>query len=103
MTRKHHRFIALALVLIVAAILAPSASARPIDQVGPASLPASSSTEASTPASQVEVVRAPSSGFDWGDAGIGAGAVFALTMIGIGGALVVSNRHHREDPPATRA
>ena len=83
MTRKHHRFIALALVLIVAAILAPSASARPIDQVGPASLPASSSTVASTPASQV--------------------AVFALTMIGIGGALVVRTRHHREDPPATLA
>lgn len=42
-------------------------------------------------------------GLDWGDAGIGAGAVFALTMIGIGGALVVRNRHHREDPPATLA
>jgi hypothetical protein len=103
MTLKHHRFIAVALVLIVAAILVPAASARPIDQVGPASLPVSSPRDASPPASQVEVVRTPSSGFDWGDAGIGAGAVFALTMIGVGGALVVSNHRHREESPATVA
>lgn len=41
-----------------------------------------------------------SSGFDWGDAGIGAGGAFALTMIGLGGVLTATNRrgttpHHR--------
>jgi len=35
-------------------------------------------------------------GFDWGDAGIGAGAGFAVTMIGLGGALVISSRRRRE-------
>jgi hypothetical protein len=33
-----------------------------------------------------------SGGFDWGDAGIGAGAVFGLVLIGAGGTLVVTHR-----------
>ena len=37
----------------------------------------------------------PGSSFDWGDAGIGAAGGFALSMIGIGGALVVSARRTR--------
>jgi hypothetical protein len=41
--------------------------------------------------------------FDWGDAGIGAGAGFALTMIGLGGLLVLSNRRHRPEQPAPTA
>ena len=125
MTLKQHQFTALGLVLIMAAILAPSASAQPIDQVGPGSLPASSSGESATAPRQVlpnpdnqqpasgsaavdpSTVRlvpaAPNTGFDWGDAGIGAGGAFALTMIGIGGALVLSNRRHRDARPATTA
>ena len=148
MTLKQHQFTALGLVLIMAAILAPSASAQPIDQVGPASLPASSSGESataprqilpnpdnqppasgsaavdsstastlphgvqysstqantpSTPSTVRLVPAAPNTGFDWGDAGIGAGGAFALTMIGIGGALVLSSRRHRDARPATTA
>ena len=38
---------------------------------------------------------APSSGFDWGDAGIGAGSMLALTVIGVGGVLAASNRRGR--------
>ena len=40
------------------------------------------------------VVRlvAPANGFDWGDAGIGAAAGLALSMIGLGGALAVTRR-----------
>lgn len=38
---------------------------------------------------------APSSGFDWGDAGIGAGSMLALTLIGVGGVLAASNRRGR--------
>jgi hypothetical protein len=38
---------------------------------------------------------APSSGFDWGDAGIGAGSILALTLIGVGGALAAINRRGR--------
>jgi hypothetical protein len=35
------------------------------------------------------------SGFDWGDAGIGAGAGLALSVIAVGGALAVSQRRSR--------
>jgi hypothetical protein len=43
------------------------------------------------------VVRAhvPQSGFDWGDAGIGAAGGLALSMIAVGGAFAVSQRRSR--------
>jgi hypothetical protein len=44
-------------------------------------------------------VTAPSRGFDWGDAGIGAAGGFALSMIAIGGALVVSGQRTRRARP----
>lgn len=46
------------------------------------------------------VVRAQTleSGFDWGDAGIGAAAGFMLAMLGLGGGLVIS----RQRPQRTR-
>jgi hypothetical protein len=48
-----------------------------------------------TNASQTVVrANAPQSGFDWGDAGIGAAGV-ALSVIGIGGAFAVSQRRSR--------
>jgi hypothetical protein len=40
-------------------------------------------------------IQTPPSGFDWGDAGIGAAGGLALAMIGLGGALVVSQRPRR--------
>ena len=47
-----------------------------------------------TPVSSSQVVEAADSeGFDWGDAGIGAGGVFTLMLIGLGGAVAVS--HHQ--------
>jgi hypothetical protein len=33
-----------------------------------------------------------SAGFDWADAGIGAGAAFGLVLLGVGGTLVVTHR-----------
>ena len=33
-------------------------------------------------------------GFDWGDAGIGAGGILALTLIIVGGSLMVTHRRH---------
>jgi hypothetical protein len=47
-----------------------------------------------TPATVVRVL-APGSGFDWDDAGIGAGSAFALTIIGVGGVLTATNRRRR--------
>ena len=38
----------------------------------------------------VVVVATPPVGFDWGDAGIGAAAGFALAMLGLGGTLVIT-------------
>jgi hypothetical protein len=46
---------------------------------------------------------APGDGFDWGDAGIGAGAAVALTAIGLGGAIALGGRRHREGQRASTA
>ncbi len=53
--------------------------------------------QATIPATPPTIVRvnASNGGFDWGDAGIGAGAAFALSMIGLGGTLVASQRRGR--------
>jgi hypothetical protein len=37
-------------------------------------------------------IQTPPSGFDWGDAGIGAAGGIALALLGVGGALVISQR-----------
>ena len=44
----------------------------------------------------VVVVATPPVGFDWGDAGIGAAAGFALAMLGLGGALAITRRQRRD-------
>jgi hypothetical protein len=50
---------------------------------------------ASNPPTVVRVVT-HAGGFDWGDAGIGAGGMLALTLIGLGGALTATRRrNHR--------
>jgi hypothetical protein len=45
-----------------------------------------------------EAPQATDGGFDWGDAGIGAGGAVALVLIGVGGSLVVT--HRRRGGPA---
>jgi hypothetical protein len=47
-----------------------------------------------TPA--VVEVEAPSGGFDWGDAGIGAAGMLALFCIGGGSALLIAGRRRRQ-------
>ena len=47
----------------------------------------------------VEVRDAAGSGFDWGDAGIGAGSVLALVLIGAGASVAVSHRRHHGPSP----
>ena len=101
---------ALALALVLGAVAAPAAVAKPVD--APPGYVTPTVSERSTdsgysslnaitgpPVSQPRVApaaAADSSGFDWGAAGIGAGAAFALTMIGLGGTLVLNSRRHRE-------
>jgi hypothetical protein len=52
-------------------------------------------TEAVSTAPTTVRVTAPNSGFDWGDAGIGAAGGIALSMIGLGGGLAVSQNRAR--------
>jgi hypothetical protein len=103
------------LVLSLAAASAPTAGARPADFAPAAkqapttvyySRPDKSLIPVTTPyggrvATQVGAqqavvrVQAPQSGFDWGDAGIGAAGGVALAMLGLGGALVITHRPKR--------
>ena len=51
--------------------------------------------EAPTPDTVVEIREAPGSGFDWGDAGIGAAGILAMQSIAGGQALTVTSRRRR--------
>jgi len=44
-------------------------------------------------------VQTPQSGFDWGDAGIGAAGGVALTILALGGGLLISQRRPRRSRP----
>jgi hypothetical protein len=60
-------------------------------------LAASFATAANTgsPPQAIVRVHAPQSGFDWGDAGLGAAGGLALSVIAVGGAFAVSGRRSR--------
>jgi hypothetical protein len=99
----HHRITAGIVALGLAASAAPASawqtninangSEVPANEpaLGQATLPSSS---VSTPPTIVRVT-AGNSGFDWGDAGIGAAGGLALSMVGLGGALAVSQHRNR--------
>jgi hypothetical protein len=61
--------------LVLAAFAAPTAAARPVEGLMPDSVNASGSDT---------VAMSSSSGFDWGDAGIGAAGMLALLGVGTG-------------------
>jgi hypothetical protein len=66
-------------------------------------LPATSASASGAP---VRIVYdSGRSGFDWGDAGIGAAAGAGLTLLGLGGALALTQRHTNPaaDPPRPAA
>ena len=46
-------------------------------------------------------IQTPPSGFDWGDAGIGAAGGLALAMLGLGGALTIAQRRPRRNRQPT--
>lgn len=97
MTRKHRwtRLIALSLTLFALAI--PSvASAAP---VGPTLGTYHAAPQADSPAS----VSGPSdSGFNWGDAALGATAALAIMIVGAGAVQLVRNsRSHAQVRPTT--
>jgi hypothetical protein len=67
--------------------LIPSSSSQTPVNTAPASAPAATS----------------GSGFDWGDAGIGAAGGLAIAVVGIGGALGLSQRRTRRTRPTAVA
>lgn len=115
MTRTRNRSLrSLALAATLSALAAPAASALPAEVVqgGPDgqteksgyTLPRSFSADVDKdrpggqekPATPVRVVTVETDGgFDWGDAGIGAGSGLALVLVGVGSALVVRHRPGR--------
>jgi hypothetical protein len=84
---------ALALALALGAIAPAAASAR--FDLNP---PAARTTPSPQPAVQIVRVSAPG-GFDWGDAGIGAAGALGLSMLAMGGGLVIAGK--RRQTPGT--
>ena len=105
MTTAHRTATTALLVLSLAATGTPEASARPgtAAQHPRAVYSRQDKSLVAPNDSPPAVVRisSPGAGFDWSDAGIGAAGGFALSMIAIGGALVVSQRrtHHSDTAP----
>jgi hypothetical protein len=87
---------ATAVALALGATVPAAASAKPI---GPDPTPFTAQT------SPIVRVTVPDSGFDWGDAAIGAAGGLAITMLGVGAALTASQRrnaHPRHPAEHTR-
>jgi hypothetical protein len=82
--------------------LAPAAAARPAQTTTVVRPNPDHQTPGSAPATIVRV-STPTSGFDWGDAAIGAAAGFALSMLALGLVLVVSQHRARSRGPAATA
>ena len=80
-----------ALALALAAITPAAASASPLG----------GATQTQSQTSPTVRVIVPNRSFDWGDAGIGAAGGLALSMLGLGGALAISQRRprHPYSPP----
>ena len=115
MTTTHRITTTAAVILSLAAAGAPTAIARPVGadtataanqapatvysrpdkSLIPVTTPYRDSTSRPASAPQVVQVQTPQSGFDWGDAGIGAAGGVALAMLGLGGALVITHRPKR--------
>ena len=74
----------------------PTAYSRPDKSLIPLTTPSGDGTSRPASAPQAVVqVQTPPSGFDWGDAGIGAAGGLALSLIALGGALAVSQHRTR--------
>jgi hypothetical protein len=84
---------AVAGALAVTALAAPAAMARPIDAAPgwTASQPAASQSDTTAPAPTV--IRTIDDGFDWGSAGIGAGATAAIVLLSLGGVRAAARAH----------
>jgi hypothetical protein len=81
----------LTIATVGSALLAPAASAAPIEQM----VPSTANGEPSGQPAPVRVVQVGADdGFDWGDAGVGAGGLLALAAIASGGLIAIRHRPH---------
>jgi hypothetical protein len=73
---------------------------RPQDLRSPDAVDSARGVVPSAPAvSPVTLVRSAPVGFDWGDAGIGAGGALAVILLGTGGVLIVGRRRGIDSTP----
>jgi hypothetical protein len=85
-TTHHYPLLATVATAAALAATAPAALASPLDAGGPADANPAPVPEA------VKVVRVQvDEGLDWGDAGIGAGGMLALVLVGFGGVHAISS------------
>jgi hypothetical protein len=94
MLPNHHLKKATALALALGAIVPATATAKPVG-------PDPSGASFTIPQTPVVRITTPASGFDWGDAGIGAAGGLALALLGVGGGLVISHQRPRRTRPTT--
>jgi hypothetical protein len=86
-THPHPIRTAVALSVALGALAPAAAQAKPIELMSPP--PARQQ-----PAARPIVAPAPS-GFDWGDAAIGAAGAFGVAMVAAGGTVLVGGRRRR--------
>jgi hypothetical protein len=77
--------------LVITALAAPAASARPVDPPVGWKLTPPAESRAQPHSSAPTITRGTDDGFDWGAAGIGAGAGAAIVLLSLGG--VRAHRH----------
>ena len=94
MLPNQHLKKATAIALALGAIVPAAATAKPVG-------PDPSGASFTIPQTPVVRITTPASGFDWGDAGIGAAGGLALAMLGVGGGLVISRQRPRRTRPTT--
>jgi hypothetical protein len=94
MLLNHHLKKATALALALGAIAPATATAKSVG-------PDPSGASFTIPQAPVVRITTPASGFDWGDAGIGAAGGLALAMLGVGGGLVISHQRPRRTRTTT--
>ena len=119
MSPQHRRISSLAAAIVLACAVAQPAFADSIDLRSPDSRDAhrfvvvapSSAVDLRSPDTAdlasargtgdqpVVTIASPEGGFDWGDAGIGAGGALALVLLGLGVVLMTSHRRRGVKPP----
>jgi uncharacterized membrane protein len=83
--------VATAAIVMVSAPSAAFARVVGADGGGSVGTPAQPSIVSSVP----HAAASASQGFQWGDAGVGAGVILALLGVGVGGTLVIRRRVHQ--------